>query len=85
MRSSYFEKKIIDMKAGRTSAEEDQKLVREAERHDRQVGWYQKVFDRIALLEEEYESRCQEVSLHPDMTDAAIEKIASEEYAGIWE
>ena len=83
-KTAYFNRKLDAMKAGRTSEEEDQKLLRAAERHDRQAEWYRKVFEKSVLLEKEYESKCQEVSLHPDMTDAAIEEIALSEYTSLW-
>lgn len=83
-KTAYFDRKLDAVKAGRTSEEEDQKLLSAAERHDRQAEWYQKVFEKSVLLEKEYESKCREVSLHPDITDAAIEGIALAEYASLW-
>jgi hypothetical protein len=85
-KAAYLTRKLNAAKAGETSEEENQQLIRAAERYDRQFEWYQKVFKKIVLLEKEHESKCPEKSpLHPDMTDTAIEEIAITEYASLWE
>lgn len=83
-RTAYFDRRLAAARAGNVSEEDGRSLVRAAARLDRQVTWYQEVSDRATALEEEYKATCEYATLHPDKTDAAIEAIATTEYASLW-